>query len=111
VEAAFASTYLQLLDMEILRDFPLRQLSAGEVRLVLVARALVKRPPLLILDEPCQGLDEQYKRRIKNLLEITGSYPHQTMIYVTHYPDEIPDCVDKVLRLREGRVDSEEVLS
>jgi molybdate transport system ATP-binding protein len=111
VEAAVASTYLQLLDMEILRDFPLRQLSAGEVRLVLVARALVKWPPLLILDEPCQGLDEQYKRRIKNLLEITGSYPHQTMIYVTHYPDEIPDCVDKVLRLREGRVDSEEVLS
>lgn len=105
-EAAVASAYLQLLDMEPLRDVPLRQFSAGEVRLVLVARALVKRPPLLILDEPCQGLDTAYKHRIKELLEITGSHPHQTMIYVTHYPDEIPGCVDKVLRLKEGRVES-----
>jgi molybdate transport system ATP-binding protein len=67
---------------------------------------LVKAPPLLILDEPCQGLDESYQRRIRTLLESTCKHPGQTMIYVTHYPAEIPDCVTRVLRLNGGKPES-----
>jgi molybdate transport system ATP-binding protein len=98
------AAYLHGLGLEGLREAPLWRLSAGEVRLALVARALVKAPPLLILDEPCQGLDERYGRRIRTLLESTCTHPGQTMIYVTHYPAEIPGCVTQVLRLEAGRV-------
>ncbi|MBD0257227.1 MAG: ATP-binding cassette domain-containing protein [Cytophagales bacterium] len=103
-QAETVGTYLHALGLEALRDAPLWRLSAGEVRLALVARALVKAPPLLILDEPCQGLDESYQRRIRTLLESTCRHPGQTMIYVTHYPTEIPNCVTQVLRLEAGRV-------
>ncbi|HEX8529708.1 MAG TPA: ATP-binding cassette domain-containing protein [Cytophagales bacterium] len=103
-QAETVAAYLHALQLEALREAPLWRLSAGEVRLALVARALVKAPPLLILDEPCQGLDEGYQGRIRTLLESTGRHPGQTMIYVTHYPAEIPDCVAHVLRLEAGRV-------
>ncbi len=103
-QAETVAAYLRALGLEPLRDAPLWRLSAGEVRLALVARALVKAPPLLILDEPCQGLDESYQRRIRTLLEGACTHPGQTMIYVTHYPAEIPDCVTRVLRLEGGRV-------
>ncbi len=103
-QAETVAAYLHALRLEALRDAPLWRLSAGEVRLALVARALVKAPPLLILDEPCQGLDESYQRRIRTLLEGTCTHPGQTMIYVTHYPAESPDCVTRVLRLDGGRV-------
>jgi molybdate transport system ATP-binding protein len=105
-QAETVAAYLHALGLEALRDAPLRRLSAGEVRLALVARALVKAPPLLILDEPCQGLDESYQRRIRTLLESTCKHPGQTMIYVTHYPAEIPDCVTWVLRLNGGKPES-----
>jgi molybdate transport system ATP-binding protein len=104
-QAETVAAYLYALQLEALRDAPLWRLSAGEVRLALVARALVKAPPLLILDEPCQGLDESYQRRIRTLLEGTCAHPGQTMIYVTHYPAEIPGCVTRVLRLEAGRVE------
>ena len=103
-QAETVAVYLHALQLEPLRDVPLWRLSAGEVRLALVARALVKAPPLLILDEPCQGLDESYQRRICTLLEGACTHPGQTLIYVTHYPAEIPDCVTRVLRLEAGRV-------
>jgi molybdate transport system ATP-binding protein len=102
-QAETVAAYLHALQLEALREAPLWRLSAGEVRLALVARALVKAPPLLILDEPCQGLDESYQHRIRTLLESTCNHPGQTLIYVTHYPAEIPDCVTQVLRLDGGR--------
>ncbi len=103
-QAEIADAYLHLLQLDALRDVPLWRLSAGETRLALVARALVKAPPLLILDEPCQGLDAQYGLRIRALLERTCAHPRQTLIYVTHYPQEIPGCVTRVLRLNGGKV-------
>jgi molybdate transport system ATP-binding protein len=103
-QTEIAEAYLHLLQLDALRDTPLWRLSAGETRLALVARALVKAPPLLILDEPCQGLDAQYGLRIRTLLERTCAHSGQTMIYVTHYAQEIPDCVTRVLRLDGGKV-------
>jgi molybdate transport system ATP-binding protein len=67
--------------------------------LVLLARALVKNPRLLILDEPCQGLDAVHRdffvREVDALLR-SGSV---TAIYVTHRPEEIPRSIKRVLRL------------
>lgn len=79
------------------------QLSTGEQRLVLFIRALVKRPPLLILDEPFQALDAQHIAHARNWLDrhLTAE---QTLLFVTHFPEEIPSCVDRVLRLERGRI-------
>ena len=76
-----------------------QQISTGEQRIVLLARALVKNPPLLILDEPCQGLDEEQIHRVKEILNYICSNSQTTLIYVSHYASDIPDCVNQYLKL------------
>ena len=76
-----------------------QQISTGEQRMVLLARALVKNPPLLILDEPCQGLDEEQIHRVKEILNYICSNSQTTLIYVSHYSSDIPDCVNQYFKL------------
>jgi molybdate transport system ATP-binding protein len=83
-------------------DRPFPHLSHGEQRLVLLARAMVKSPALLILDEPCQGLDRENRRRFLSLIEGVGRHTATHLLYVTHHPDEVPDCITHVLRLGGG---------
>lgn len=95
----------RILKIEELLEKTFKNLSKGEQRLVLLARALVKNPPLLILDEPCQGLDlatTEYFRQTVDAICETGSY---TLVYVSHYPNEIPSCVTRSLVLKDGRVE------
>jgi molybdate transport system ATP-binding protein len=82
---------------------PFAHLSTGEQRLVLLVRALVKDPPLLVLDEPFQALDAATIRLARDYID-TRLRPEQTLLFVTHYADEIPRTVNRCLRLREGRV-------
>ena len=79
-------------------------LSLGKQRLVLLARALVKNPPLLILDEPAQGLDEEQQQLFKTIIEQLCEHMDKTLIYVTHLKDEIPSCINKFIRLENGRI-------
>ncbi len=102
-KSAIALRWMKLLNMEDQAQKPLKQVNASTQRLCLLARALVKNPPLLIFDEPCQGLDEQQQNHFKHLLELICSNSNTTLIYVTHYQQEIPNVVDKVLRLEEGK--------
>jgi molybdate transport system ATP-binding protein len=76
-----------------------QQISTGEQRMVLLVRALVKNPPLLILDEPCQGLDEEQIHRVKEILNYICSNSQTTLIYVSHYSSDIPDCVNQYFKL------------
>ncbi|MBQ6762371.1 MAG: ATP-binding cassette domain-containing protein [Bacteroidales bacterium] len=78
---------------------PFLRLSSGEQRLCLVARAFVKDPPLYILDEPLQGLDETQRKRVKALLDKYCGAPGKTLLMVTHYPEEYPGCIDHSLSL------------
>ena len=78
---------------------PLFSLSAGLQRMVLLARALVKRPRLLILDEPCQGLDSAHRNSFVRAVDALIRARAATIIYVTHRPDEIPPSIHHVLRL------------
>ncbi len=66
------------------QNFMFRDLSYGEMRMVLLARAMIKNPSLLILDEPCQGLDNYNKDKILDICEKIGSSPESTILFVTH---------------------------
>jgi molybdate transport system ATP-binding protein len=79
-------------------------LSAGSQRMVLLARALVKSPDLLLLDEPCQGLDLTHRTIFLRNIEELLRRGETTMIYVTHVPSEIPHGIHRLLRLRNGRI-------
>lgn len=96
----------KILRIEGLLDKIFKNLSKGEQRLVLLARALVKNPPLLILDEPCQGLDLATTEFFKQVVDVICRNSRYTLIYVSHYPNEIPSCVTKKLALKNGKVDS-----
>ncbi|MAK92703.1 MAG: molybdate ABC transporter ATP-binding protein ModF [Oceanospirillaceae bacterium] len=88
---------LQWLDIIGLRDKAnksLQHLSYGEQRLVLIARALIKQPPLLILDEPCQGLDDPSRMLVLAFINRLAEQKDITLLYVTHHPTEIPDVID-----------------
>ncbi len=84
---------------------PFDGLSYGERRMTLIARAMVKSPLLLILDEPCQGLDRTNRHRMLKLIDRIGSSTDTRIIYVSHYEEEIPSCINRVLRL--GRAGGE----
>ena len=82
----------------------LAELSYGMQRLVFVARALVADPPLLVLDEPCQGLDARARARVLAAVDGAVGAGRSTLLYVTHHTDELPAAISHVLELREGRV-------
>ena len=92
---------LQVLDLV---DEPFANLSDGQQRLVLLARALVKEPPLLIFDEPCQGLDAERRSHVLAILDQVARQPPTTVIYVTHHADEMPPSFGNELHLGRGRV-------
>lgn len=75
------------------------KLSSGEQRLCLLARAFVKDPELLILDEPFHGLDLSRRTYIKEIIETFCQRSHKTLVIVTHYPEELPNCITNHLQL------------
>ena len=83
-----AQQWLAKIGLLAYQNSSFRSLSYGEQRLALIARALIKSPYLLILDEPTQGLDELNRHRILNFLEHLAEQKHSTMLLVSHRKDE-----------------------
>ncbi|MDY6418188.1 MAG: ATP-binding cassette domain-containing protein [Bacteroidales bacterium] len=96
---ACARRWMAEFGIEDLAETPFLQLSSGQQRLCLVARAFVKDPRLYVLDEPLHGLDEPRRRRVKALLDRFCGAPGKTLLMVTHYPEEYPACIDHSLTL------------
>lgn len=92
--------WMELLAITRLRERPFEQTSYGEKRLVMIARALVKSPELLILDEPCEGLDPANRKAVIDLADHVGRDTPTDLIYVTHYPEELPGCITHKLELQ-----------
>ena len=82
------------------KDKSFMQLSSGEQRLCLLARAFVKDPELLILDEPLHGLDTFNRRRVKRIIEAFCRRSDKTLIMVTHYDSELPTTVTDTIVLK-----------
>ena len=74
-------------------------LSYGEQRAILILRSAVKTPEILILDEPCHGLDEQYRSKILQLMNLIGEGGTTTILHVTHDPSEVLECEKHILEL------------
>lgn len=102
--AAIALRWMKALEIDRYARTLLKNIPASAQRLCLLARALIKNPALLIFDEPCQGMDDHQQLHFKNLVDTICSLSNVTLIYVTHYQHEIPNSVDKVLRLDKGKV-------
>ena len=98
-----ALRWMNLLHIKELSDQNMYDASLGEQRLVLLARALVKNPALLILDEPCQGLDAEQTNRFTEVVDAVCRHFNKTLIYISHYKQDIPACVTKVLVLEKGK--------
>ncbi len=80
-------------------------LSQGERQRVLIARALMASPKLLILDEPCTGLDVFAREQLLQMIEgVAGQEDAPTIIYVTHHVEEILPCFTKTMLIKDGQV-------
>lgn len=101
-QKAVVAECLKSFQIDQIADIPLGALSNGMQRWILLARAVIKNPPLYILDEPCQGLDEELAARFISFVERVCSSSDKTIIYVTHVESEIPDCITHFMKLENG---------
>ena len=100
-EKAQCRKWLETFGVSHLAERPFHEMSSGEQRLILVARAFVKEPSLLILDEPLHGLDDVNRRMVKDRVDAYCQDPEKTLIYVTHYQEELPRCIDHSIFLEK----------
>ena len=91
--------WLAWLDLQDRADVPFRRLPFAEQRLVLIARALIKRPKLLILDEATQGLDDAHRHALLDLLEKIAGQRLSTILFVSHRRDEHRTFFSRHIRL------------
>ena len=101
-DAAYAYELLRALHLEEKMNRQFDMLSKGERQNVMIARALIHRPKILILDEPCSGLDVYNREFLLHTLSTLGQ--DMTIIYFTHYIEEIRPMFNKTLLLRRGHI-------
>ncbi|WP_025017407.1 ATP-binding cassette domain-containing protein [Phocaeicola sartorii] len=101
-QMAACEWWMDIFGIADLKDRNFLQLSSGEQRLVLLARAFVKDPELLILDEPLHGLDLYNRRLVKDVIEAFCRRKDKTMIMVTHYQEELPVSITDSLFLKRN---------
>jgi len=100
-----ANELLTMLGCDYLKNKSYRTLSQGEKQRILIARALMANPKLLILDEPCTGLDLLAREHLLHMISTLTQNPDTpTIIYVTHHVEEILPCFQRVLLLRKGEI-------
>jgi len=95
--------WMKLLHISEFAGALIRNVPVSIQRICMLARAMVKNPSLLILDEPCLGLDAERQEQFKNLIDTICRMSDLTLIYVSHYQDEMPLSITHSLKLEHGR--------
>jgi molybdate transport system ATP-binding protein len=98
-QETLAHTWMEAFQLQDLAEKYFFELSLAQQRWALLARALIKKPQLLILDEASQGLDEQQRDLFRNTLQDLLTLIPTAVIYVSHYEEDIPPCVNLELAL------------
>ncbi|MBL4573261.1 MAG: ATP-binding cassette domain-containing protein [Gammaproteobacteria bacterium] len=101
VEIERAKRWIAALGLEQLEEQYYHEISFGQQRLVLLARAMIKSPRILILDEPCVGLDDFHRQLILKVLDAIAERSLTNILYVSHVADEQPNCINKLLRFKK----------
>ena len=104
VQYKCAEEWLKGLGLQHLLTKNFSEVSLGAQRMLLLVRALVKNPPLLILDEPCQGIDYEQTQQFILLLDEICTQTNTTLIYVSHSSEEIPSCITNRIELNLGSI-------
>lgn len=99
-----AREWIKLFEVENLMDKNFGHLSHGQKQLILIARAMVKSPVLLMLDEPCDGLDIKNRSKILELIDFIGAHTSTNLIYIPSLEEEIMPSITNVLKMEYGRV-------
>ncbi len=81
-----------------------QELSYGQKQLVLIIRAMLKKPKVLILDEPCNALDNENKKRVLAFINEIGMTSRTNLILITHNKDEIIPCINYIMYLKNGKI-------
>lgn len=85
--------WLERLNLAQFAKKPFRSLSWGQQRLLLITRAMVKHPPILILDEPLQGLDGINRKLVKQFIEQLVTNSQTQLLFVSHQDSDAPNCI------------------
>ncbi len=103
-DVRYAKELLEELQLGDYTNHTFDMLSKGQRQNVLIARALLANPEILILDEPCTGLDIYNRSYLFRTIEALSKRKELTILYVTHYVEEILPLFDNTLLLRNGRI-------
>ncbi|GDY26983.1 ABC transporter [Agarivorans sp. Toyoura001] len=104
LELAQARLWLQLFGMQALEKQYFKSLSYGQQRLLIIARAMIKAPSLLLLDEPCQGLDFLHRSTVINALELVAKNTLSHLVYVTHHQEDALPSIKHFVDFDDGVV-------
>ena len=102
-QRAVCEWWMDIFGIAGLKDRTFLKLSSGEQRLCLLARAFVKDPELLILDEPLHGLDDRNRQLTREIISAFCRRKDKIMIMVTHYAEELPDVITHNLFLKKNK--------
>ena len=103
-ERNVAEQWLTVLGLQQKKNTPFQSLSFGDQRLVLIARSMVKHPALLILDEPCNGLDDFNRQKALKLIDILANAGTSTLLYVNHHAEERIPSIHNTLNMKDYNV-------
>ena len=102
-QRAICEWWMDIFGIAELKDRTFLKMSSGEQRLCLLARAFVKDPELLILDEPLHGLDDRNRQLTREIISAFCQRRNKTMVMVTHYAEELPDIITNHIFLKKNK--------
>ena len=106
LQKKIADQWLELIGMKQLKNQMFKRLSVGQQRLAMIVRSVLKHPPLVILDEPVEGLDDENVAMVCQLINLLKQESNMTIVYVSHRiePNLAPNSIFELIPSSEGSV-------